>query len=186
MKASDPELSKPGSSKSEVSKSGLAKSGLAKSGLAAGSGRECWLATLQLAVREVFELMLACPLEAPSGTIEDSRLDVTSMVGLAGQLSGVVTVRCSRHSAARMASRMLGVDMDHAGEEMWDAVGEVCNMVAGNFKNKINGLGDGCLLSVPTVITGGDYRRRSMVSNEFQTVFLFEGEPVVFTVEVHS
>ena len=26
------------------------------------AGRECWVPTLQLAVNEVFELMLACPL----------------------------------------------------------------------------------------------------------------------------
>jgi chemotaxis protein CheX len=138
----------------------------------------------------VFDLMLACPLAEPAETPGEAHteegLDVTSLVGLAGQLCGMVTVRCSRRSAARMASRMLGVDADHAGEHMWDALGEVCNMVAGNFKNKITGLGDGCVLSVPTVITGGDYRLRSLVSSELQTVFLFEGEPLVFTLEIHS
>lgn len=154
--------------------------------LAPGHGHECWLPTLQLAVREVFELMLASPLETPAETPADNLLDVTSMVGLAGQLCGVFTVRCSTRSAARMASRMLGIDADKAGEEMWDALGEVCNMVAGNFKNKIAGLGDGCMLSVPTVITGDDYRLHSNITSEFHTVFLFEGEPLVFTLEIHS
>ena len=85
-----------------------------------------------------------------------------------------------------MASRMLGVDAEKAGQEMWDAVGEICNMVAGNFKNKISGMGDGCMLSVPTVITGGDYSVHSMVNENLRTVFLFEGEPVILTLEVHS
>ena len=108
------------------------------------------------------------------------------MVGLAGQLCGVLTLRCSPKSAARMASRMLGIDADKAGPEMWDAVGEVCNMVAGNFKNKITGLGDGCMLSVPTVITGADYSLHTMVNEEIRTVLVFDGEPIVLSLEIHS
>jgi len=150
------------------------------------AGRECWLPTLQLSMQEVFELMLACPLQVPPEPPSLEGLDITSMVGLAGQLCGILTVRCSAKSAARMASRMLGVDVEKAGPEMWDAVGEICNMVAGNFKNKISGLGDGCMLSVPTVITGGDYSLHSMVNSEIQTILLFDGEPIALTLEVHS
>lgn len=154
--------------------------------LTSAQGRDCWLPTLQLAMQEVFELMLACPLEVPREPPSEEGLDITSMVGLAGQLCGILSVRCSSKSAARMASRMLGIDAETAGPEMWDAVGEICNMVAGNFKNKINGLGDGCMLSVPTVITGGEYSLHSMVNDQMHTVLLFEGEPVVLSLEVHS
>src|SRR5581483_3805121 len=137
------------------------------------SARECWAATLQLAMREVFELMLASPLEIAADPPAEDILDITAMVGLAGQLCGVLSVRCSRKTAARMASRMLDIDPEKAGPEMWDAVGEICNMVAGNFKNKIGGLGDGCLLSVPTVIAGGDYSVHSLVNDQVRAVFLF-------------
>lgn len=154
--------------------------------LNSGAGRECWLPTLQLAMQEVFELMLACPLEVPVEPPVEEGLDITSMVGLAGQLCGILSVRCSRKSAARMASRMLGIDVEKAGPELWDAVGEICNMVAGNFKNKITGLGDGCMLSVPTVITGTEYNLHSMVNDEMHTTLLFEGEPVVLSLEVHN
>lgn len=149
------------------------------------SGRECWLPTLELALREVFELMLGYALEpCPEEPAEDA-LDITAMVGLAGQLCGVMSLRCSSQSGARMASRMLGIDPEKAGAEMWDAVGEICNMVAGNFKNKISGLGDGCMLSVPTVITGGNYNVHSMVSENVQTWLLFEGEPLILSLEIH-
>jgi chemotaxis protein CheX len=154
--------------------------------LAAPTGRERWLPTLQLAMQEVFELMLGCPLAMPADPPPEDGLDITSMVGLAGQLCGILSLRCSAKSAARMASRMLGVEPEKAGQEMWDAVGEICNMVAGNFKNKISGMGDGCMLSVPTVITGGDYSVHSMVNENLRTVFLFDGNPVVLTLEVHS
>jgi chemotaxis protein CheX len=150
------------------------------------TAHEGWLPTLELAMREVFELMLASPLEAVSKPVSEAELDVTSMVGLAGQLCGVVALRCSAKSASRIASRMLGIDAEKAGPEMWDAVGEVCNMIAGNFKNKITGLGDGCMLSVPTVIAGADYNLHSMVNDEIRTAMLFEGEAITITLEIHS
>jgi len=158
----------------------------ARTSLSSSAARECWLPTLQLAMQEVFELMLGCKLETPAEPPSEEGLDITSMVGLAGQLCGILSVRCSAKSAAQMASRMLGIDAEKAGPEMWDAVGEICNMVAGNFKNKISGLGDGCMLSVPTVITGGDYNVHSMVNDNLHAVLLFAGEPVVISLEVHS
>ncbi len=148
--------------------------------------RECWLPTLQLAMSEVFELMLGCPLSIPSDPPSEEDLEITSMVGLAGQLCGILSVRCSAKSAVRMASRMLGVDVEKASPQMWDAVGEICNMVAGNFKNKISGMGDGCMLSVPTVITGADYSVHSMVNENIHVAFLFDGEPVILSLEIHS
>ncbi len=147
--------------------------------------REPWLSMLELALQEVFELMLACSLDVPPEPPPEEGLDITAMVGLAGQLCGILTLRCSSRSAARMASRMLGIDAEKAGPEMWDAVGEICNMVAGNFKNKISGLGDGCMLSVPTVITGEDYNVHSTVDDDIHTVFLFEREPLVLSLKVH-
>lgn len=157
-----------------------------RTSLSSSAGRECWLPTLQLALQEVFELMLGCSLEPSAEPADEEGLDITSMVGLAGQICGILTVRCSAKSAAQMASRMLGVDAEKAGPEIWDAVGEICNMVAGNFKNKINGLSDGCMLSVPTVITGADYNIHSMVNDNLHTTLLFEGQPVVVSLEIHG
>jgi chemotaxis protein CheX len=83
-----------------------------------------------------------------------------------------------------MASKMLGREIDNFGPEMCDAFGEVCNMVAGNFKNKVPGLGDGCMLSVPTVITGNDYNlHSSKASNALEVRLLFEDRPVVISLQ---
>lgn len=157
-----------------------------KAATVVGAGRECWHSTLQLAVEEVFELMLGSALKIPSEAPADEGLDVTSMVGLAGQLCGVLSVCCSTKSAGRIASRMLGIDVDKCGQQVWDEMGEISNMVAGNFKNKITGLGDGCVLSVPTVISGGDYNLRSLVNEQIRVMVLFEGEPLAVTLEVHN
>jgi chemotaxis protein CheX len=122
-----------------------------------------------------------------SPTVDDSKLDVTAMVGLAGQLCGVLSVRCDGKAAAAMTSKMLGVPLDKVASEVSDAMGEVCNMVAGNFKNKISGLAEGCMLSPPTVITGSDYNLHSMADSPTVEIrMLFEKMPIVIALQIHS
>jgi chemotaxis protein CheX len=154
--------------------------------LAAKGRHEEWAALMEVAAREVFELMMGCKLTVPE-TPSATNLGITSMVGLAGKLCGVLSVRCDGKSAALMTSKMVGVDVDKVGAEMSDALGEVCNMVAGNFKNKISGLGDSCMLSPPTVITGSDYRMHFTADSPgVELNLLFESMPIVITLQIHG
>jgi chemotaxis protein CheX len=153
---------------------------------AAKGSHEAWIPILEVAAREVFELMLGCQLSvtvSPGG----SPLNITALVGLTGILNGVLSVRCDGKAAALMASKMLGVELDKVGPEVPDALGEVCNMVAGNFKNKIAGLGDGCMLSPPTIITGSDYTLHSHTgSSTFEVRLLFENMPMVISLLIQT
>lgn len=143
-----------------------------------------WGPFLEQATREVFRLMLGCELSIAAGSQDD--LEITSMVGLAGCLCGVLSLRCSRQAGLIMASKMLGVEPGNIGPEMTDALGEIANMVAGNFKNKIPGLADGCMLSVPTVITGQDYQLQPATdSDALELHFSFENMPIVISLAVH-
>jgi chemotaxis protein CheX len=82
---------------------------------------------------------------------------------------------------------MLGVPLEKAGPEVSDALGEICNMVAGNFKNKVAGLGDGCMLSPPTVISGSDYDLHSLaVAPALEVRLVFEGLPIAISLQIHS
>ena len=145
-----------------------------------------WLPVLDLATREVFETMLASQLTTPASTSTDS-LNVTAMARLAGMLCGVMSVRSEKKAATLMASKMLGVDLDKVGPEIADALGEICNMVAGNFKNKIAGLGDGCMLSPPSVITGDDYTVHPQPETPaLEVSLLFETMLLVISLHIHS
>jgi len=154
---------------------------------AASGSHESWIPLLEVAAREVFELMLGSRLTLPE-TAEETNLNVTAMVGLAGQLCGVLRVRCEDGAAALMTSKMLGVELHKVGsEEMSDALGEICNMVAGNFKNKISGLSEGCMLSPPTVITGNDYSLHSQAESPgLQVRLLFESMPMIVSLQIQS
>jgi chemotaxis protein CheX len=145
-----------------------------------------WIPLLETATREVFELMLGSQLTVPSEP-QEAGTEVTAMVGLAGQLCGVLSVRCDGKAAALMTSKMLGVDLDKVGPDVSDALGEVCNMVAGNFKNKIAGLAEGCMLSPPTVVTGSDYTLHSLAESPgLELSLLFERMPLVISLQIHS
>lgn len=148
--------------------------------------RSTWKPLLELATKEVFELMVNTVIErceAASGF----NPEFTAMVGLAGQLCGVLTVRCSTETASQMASKMLGIPPDEADQDRWDAAAEVCNMIAGNFKAKLSGVGSNTMLSVPTVITGADYQMKALADGESLEAWLsFEGRPLWIVLELHA
>src|ERR1019366_7738325 len=95
--------------------------------------RERFTQALDAAAAEVFEMMVGVPL-GPSDQATLPRVaDYTAMTGLAGDLCGVLSFRCSNESAAQIAGRMLGTDEGASAECIRDALGEICNMVAGSF-----------------------------------------------------
>lgn len=147
---------------------------------------EKWLPILEKSSYEVFEIMLGTKLE--SGEPEAvGGVEFTAMVGLAGCLRGILSLRCGHRAATMIASSMLKQSSEQAAEHAWDALGEVANMIAGNFKNKIDRISDKCLLSVPTVITGADYAFHSLAnSGPLDLWFRFRGNPLQVTLEIHS
>lgn len=152
----------------------------------AANRREYWPSLLEMSAQEVFALMLGDSLESAAEPAVQDSLDVTAMVGLAGALCGVLTLRCSSQCATMMATKMLGAEAPGSKGQMEDAVGEVCNMVAGNFKNKISGISDGCKLSVPTVITGSNYNLCTLANDcSIEVNVLFHGSPVVISLQLN-
>jgi chemotaxis protein CheX len=148
---------------------------------------DSWRLLLREAVKEVFSMMVGAEISVPRQADPAVVREVTGMVGLAGDLCGVLCVRCSKSCASKIASKMLGVPATEAASHMSDAVGEICNMVAGNFKAKIDGLQGKCMLSVPTIIIGGDYEVfSSAVGDHIELPFLFEAEAIWIGLEVRS
>lgn len=142
---------------------------------------------LGLAVREVFSKMVGVEVTIREGEPAPVAGDVTGMVGLAGQLCGVLTVRCTTNTATKIASQMLGVPIADAGAHTSDAIGEVCNMVAGSFKAKFLSLPDKCMLSLPTVIIGDAYHMHSLAAGErVELPFAYDGDLLWISLEIRS
>jgi len=141
---------------------------------------------LEVSAREVFAMMLGTSLEEGSSA-SPPRTELTAMVGLAGPLCGIVSVRCNADAAAAMASRMLGEEITPRDPRVMDALGEVCNMLTGNFKAKVSELCDACLLSVPTIIRGADYQLHSLLTgSSVERALTFDGFPLWIKLEVRD
>ncbi len=119
-----------------------------------------WCALLEQATREVFEVMLGIDLGAEAGCPVAEDQTVTAFVGIGGDMRGLVSLITSVEAARRMESTMLGVPVEEVDGNAWDAFGEICNMVGGAFKGKLAELYPQCVLSLPTVVTGADYKIR--------------------------
>ena len=61
-------------------------------------------------------------------------------------------------AAAAVATAMLGGVPTEDADSLDDAVGEIANMIAGGWKDRIPTLSSNCNISPPTVITGRAYK----------------------------
>jgi chemotaxis protein CheX len=144
-----------------------------------------WKSILECAAVEVFNMMAGAELSAYPEASPEPAGQQTAMVGLAGALCGMVTIRCTSKTAADLAARMLGGDANPSA--ISDALGELCNMVAGNFKSKVSTLADHCMLSVPTVIWGEDYVMQTVQPHSgFHVLLSYQGDPIWFSLVIHA
>ncbi len=123
-----------------------------------------WEQLLCKGAQEVFEMMIGIPLTRCADPLPHQPGEYTAVIGLAGPINGVFAIRCDEKTACGIACGMLGVTPEEAKAEVWDALGEVCNMVVGNFKAKAGKAGQSSVLSIPTVIHGHDYRVRPLLN----------------------
>ncbi|MGC2163100.1 MAG: chemotaxis protein CheX [Silvibacterium sp.] len=133
------------------------------------------------AVKEVFSLMMSmfctpiddCPIDEPE--------TISAVIGLAGAMSGTCVLRSGERTAMRMASALIGVEMISLDDTVKDAIGEICNMVAGAWKGKLSSLASGCMLSTPTVVTGSNYQLHTQ-RPEFRVERYYRFETLTFSV----
>jgi chemotaxis protein CheX len=115
------------------------------------------------ATQEVFETMVFKSLQpgAPvEGLAAATGANVVASVGFAGAQSGLVAFHSSTETAKEIAGAMLGISAAEVDGEMADAMGEVANMIAGGFRLKLKSDGTDVGITVPTVITGSDFRTK--------------------------
>jgi chemotaxis protein CheX len=93
---------------------------------------------------------------SPDAPDSDER---TAVVGFSGAMRGSCKLRMTSQAARSIASAMLGgAPIEDGDDSINDALGELCNMLAGGWKNDIPRLSSECALSPPTVISGGNYK----------------------------
>jgi chemotaxis protein CheX len=138
---------------------------------------------LDSSVEEVFRLMLGVACRRVQAALEPEAEWVTAMVGFGGVLTGACVFRSGGVAARRVAARLTGMEFSSIDDTVKDAVGELCNMLAGLWKAKFPALAARCGLSVPAVITGRDYQVR-VQAPEFRLCHIYDFDGVRFEVTI--
>jgi chemotaxis protein CheX len=115
---------------------------------------------LDASVDEVFQLTLGVHCRRAWETAGGDTESVTAVVGFGGLLTGACVFRSGGTTARTIAARMTGMEFPEVDDTVNDAIGEICNILAGTWKSKVPELSSHCDLSVPAVITGHDYKLR--------------------------
>jgi len=137
------------------------------------------------AVDSVFNTMLSVRPKRNGVKVSNEQSDtpsLTSLVGLSGQVSGVVALRFPPETALSLAGRMLGTEMPKVNDEVIDAISELVNMVAGSAKAKFDH--DPPLeLGLPTVVEGAGYKLKYPSKSVWLEV-AFTSDAGAFSMEV--
>ena len=117
----------------------------------------------------------ACP------SVQDG---VMSFVSLDGPWVGTGVMTCSATAACRFSAAFLMMpEVPAMNEEVLDCIGELTNMIIGNFKTDAECLLGQLTLGVPTVIYGKNFMSRSMGGNDW-LIMPFHCGTDVFEVQI--
>jgi hypothetical protein len=130
-----------------------------------------WESTLGLNIR---------PIPWP-GRSEQEACTLIGKVQITGAWLGTVLLECSEKLAKKAARIMFGLDSEElTSEEVRDALAEITNVTAGNFKSLVYGH---CCLSIPQVTDRGLERRiEPSIAVNSRQAFDCEGELLLVTV----
>lgn len=113
-------------------------------------------ATLEVFASMIFiDIVPEPPFGAPTAFIDPN---LSSFIGLAGDLKGVLAVHCPSALALAITSAMLGMEVTELEEDAKDAIGEIVNMVAGGLKVALASVGRKIELALPSTVIGNSIR----------------------------
>lgn len=137
----------------------------------------------------VFNTMLGLdlmhlPLEVdPMEHFKDS---VSSMVGLAGTYNGLVSIHQPASLAMKLTGVMLDQEVTEIDQDVFDALGEIANMVAGNIKQHLSKGGLDIRLSTPSVASGSSYVICAQQANSLNLLFDLDEEWILVSVVLET
>lgn len=108
-----------------------------------------------VALKRVFETMIAVPFTLGKPALKKGNEvphEISSIIGLSGNVSGSVVISLSEAVAFQLASALLGEPITELNEVCTDAIGEIANIIAGNAKTDFPTNNNA--ISVPSVVVG--------------------------------
>lgn len=137
--------------------------------------------SIRQATIDIFSTMLSLEV-----TPEETRVDkacptvqdgVMAFASLDGPWVGTGMMTCTSGVACRLCAAMLMMpEVPTMNEEVLDCVGELTNMIIGNFKTDAENVLGPMTLGVPTVIYGKNFMSRSLAGNDWLIIPFQQGD----------
>jgi chemotaxis protein CheX len=109
--------------------------------------------------------------------------DVTGILGLTGVANGTIAVTFEEKCILTIVSNMFGETMETLNEEIADAVGELTNMISGQARKELGGLGRVFKAAIPSVVMGQNHSIRHYADGP-KIAIPFNTDSGDFTIEV--
>lgn len=109
--------------------------------------------------------------------------DVSSIIGLTGDVKGTVSVSFTEKSILPIVSAMFGEEMKVLNDEVKDAVGEIANMISGQARQKLEEMGRNLKAAIPTVVMGKNHTISHITDQKIMAI-PFKTDNGEFTIEI--
>ena len=84
-----------------------------------------------------------------------NKFDVSGIIGLAGEVVGVVVISLPKIPALKVTSKLVGKEVKIFDDFVTDAVGEIVNIIAGNVKKDMEEFK--IVISLPSIVKGNGH-----------------------------
>ncbi len=123
-------------------------------------GRTILKETIIETVKEIYSTMIFMEVDYLdtsqfSGTLSTG---VSSIIGLGGDIRGVICVHMETGAALKTTENLLGISLEEVDEDVKDAIGELVNMIAGGIKIYFSDNDINTELAIPSTIAGKAYK----------------------------
>ena len=137
------------------------------------------------AVTRTYDTMLRAQM-APLDFQVELDGQMVGAITIAGKVQGKVFLRLPDNVACWLVERFLGPDaVPDPNEIFGDVVGELLNMVGGNFKSNLVDAGLSCTLSVPAVGMEGKFDPKTDDDSQYTSMgFSVDGTPVFVDLQM--
>ncbi len=108
---------------------------------------------------------------------------VVAVLGFTGDWLGTGMLYCSERFACRVGSAMIMTEVSEVNGDVLDGIGEMANMILGNFKEAMETHVGPLQLSVPTVVYGKNFSTRTPLK-AIWTIIPFKSGDETFEVRV--
>jgi len=131
-------------------------------------------------VKSVFSTMLDLEIVSGKGGSTGQPVEgksVIALLGFTGPWNGTGMIQCSDRLGCLIGSRLFFEEFTEVNDEVLDGIGEIANMVIGNFKEDASDRLGVLSLGTPTVILGDHFQTRMWQGHQWvDSVFECEGE----------